>query len=260
MHVDGPLLGKVAIVTGAASGIGEATAILLAQRGAHVVVADVNVSGAATAVATIVAAGGRATEFELDVTSAEQWESAVETTLRLSSRIDIVVNSAGIADSLPVADTSLEAWRRVLAVNLDGTFLGTAAAIRAMRRSGGEGNIVNVASVSGAKASPGAAAYCVSKAAVIMLTKTAALECRDAGDRIRVNCVVPGGVKTPIWEATEMWPAISETKEWQTRRDANCGLRFAEPEEIAEVIAFLASDAASYITAAAIPVDGGATA
>jgi NAD(P)-dependent dehydrogenase (short-subunit alcohol dehydrogenase family) len=254
----GRLAGLVALVSGAASGIGRATAVLFAREGARVALGDVDLERAERAASAIVAEGGEAVALRLDVTSAEAWTAALDHVLRRWNRLDVLVNSAGIADEAPLADLTLERWRRVMAVNLDGTFLGTAAAIRAMR-SHGAGAIVNVASVSGVKASPGAPAYCASKAGAIHLTRVAALECAEAGTRIRVNCVLPGGVKTPMWERTPFWPEISRSDEWTAPRNAPAAKRFAEPEEIARVIVFLASAEASYVNGAALTVDGGAT-
>src|SRR5262249_5596235 len=123
------------------------------------------------------------------------------------ARLDVAVNNAGVAVSRPVAEMTIAEWRRVLQINLDGGFLGAKHAIRAMQR-GNAGSIINVASASGIKASPGASAYCASKAAVRMFSKTVALECAAAGSRIRVNVVSPGGVKTPIWEKMDFWPGL----------------------------------------------------
>ena len=255
----GRLADKTALITGAASGIGRATAVLFAREGAKVVVTDIDVCGAAGTVEAIVAEGGTAVAIALDVTSESNWPSAIDMVLTTWGRLDVLVNNAGISHERPLVETTLDHWRRVMAVNLDGVFLGMAAAINAMRRANG-GSIVNVSSMSGVKAAPGAAAYCASKAGVIMLTKAAALECRDANWPIRVNCVVPGGVKTPIWEFTTLWPAIATCDEWNAPVTAVPGRRFAEPGEIAQAILFLASDESSYVTAAALPVDGGGTA
>jgi NAD(P)-dependent dehydrogenase (short-subunit alcohol dehydrogenase family) len=250
---------KVALVTGAASGIGRATAIVLAREGANVAVTDIDICGAASTVEAIITEGGSAIPLALDVTSEPAWQSAIDTAIAVWGQLDILVNNAGISHERSITETTLDQWRRVLAVNLDGVFLGTAAAIRAMSRGRG-GSIINVSSLSGAKAAPGAAAYCASKAGVIMLTKTAALECAGANPPISVNCILPGGVKTPMWESTTLWPAIAETDEWQATVGLPPSKRFAQPEEIAQAILFLASNESSYITAAALPIDAGASA
>jgi NAD(P)-dependent dehydrogenase (short-subunit alcohol dehydrogenase family) len=251
--------GRVALVTGAASGIGRATAILLARQGATVVAADLDGEGAAATVEAIAAAGGTAVVHALDVTSEAAWDAAMERVERTWGRLNVLVNCAGIALVGPVADTSLADWRRVLAVNLDGVFLGTRAGVRAMRRSGG-GSIVNVSSVSGIKATPASSAYCASKAAVIMFTKSVALECIQDGGRIRVNAVAPAGVKTPMWGKTPGASAVVGSDVWNAPADAPIGKRFADPDEVARVILFLASAEASYVTGSVLTVDAGYTA
>ena len=245
-------------MTGAASGIGRATALLFAREGARVGLGDVDVENAEAVAAELRQIPAECQCLTLDVTQEESWASAMGTLQKTWRSIDIVVNCAGIADEAPLTELTLAQWRRVFSVNLDGTFLGTAAAMGAMASSGA-GSIVNVSSLSGVKALAGAAAYCSSKAAVIQLTRVAALECADAGHNIRVNCVVPGGVKTPMWEKTDLWPQISTTEDWTAPASAPALKRFAEPIEIARSILFLACDESSYISGAAIPVDGGAS-
>lgn len=255
----GRLHGKVALVTGAGSGIGRATAVLLATHGAEVVVADIDEPSARVTVDAIsgTGTGAKACTQRLDVTSESGWAEAMRAVQESSGGLDILVNCAGIAAGGVIADTSLESWRRVMAVNLDGVFLGTRAGIRALRERGG--SIVNVASASGIKASPGAAAYCASKAAVIMLTKAAALECNAAGMKVRVNAIAPGGVKTPVWDKIPGADVVKTSEAWTLPSDAPLGKRFATPEEIARCILFLASDAASYLTGAVLVADGGYT-
>ncbi|HET8727698.1 MAG TPA: SDR family NAD(P)-dependent oxidoreductase, partial [Alphaproteobacteria bacterium] len=197
----GRLAGRVAFVSGGASGIGLAAARLFAAEGAQVAVADIDAPAAEAAAGAIAADGGEAAAVPLDVTDEAGWDRAVASVAARWGAPNAWIFSAGIADSRPVADTALADWRRVMAVNLDGVFLGTRAAIRAMRRGGrggGQGgSIVILSSVSGMKAVPGAGAYAASKAALRLFAKSAALEV--AGENIRINTVLPGGVATPIW-------------------------------------------------------------
>src|SRR5262249_22960572 len=157
----------------------------------------------------------------------------------------ILVNCAGISFACPIVDMTLDDWRRVLAVNLDGVFLGTKHALRAMRQGGRGGSIVNVSSVSGLQPQPTASAYCTSKAAVLMFTKTIALECVRNGDRIRVNAVSPSGVKTPMWKTMPFFQELmakegGEDAAFAAMTQGHPNSRFAEPEEIALGILYLA--------------------
>jgi NAD(P)-dependent dehydrogenase (short-subunit alcohol dehydrogenase family) len=198
---------KVALVTGAGSGIGRAAAVLLGREGAAVLVGDINEAAARTVAAEITAAGGKAEAVVLNVSDEAAWRQVTERALADHGRLDVVVNNAGIAFARPVAETSLDEWRRVLAVNLDGVFLGTKYGIAALRAGQG-GSIVNVASVSGIRPFAGASAYGAGKAAVRLLTRIAAIECQDAGNGVRVNVVSPGGVKTPMWETMDFFQAL----------------------------------------------------
>jgi len=258
----GRIEGKVALVTGAGSGIGQATAELFAEEGARVVVTDVDMAAAEAEATRIATRGGRALALELDATDEGDWETALDRVLAGWGKLDVVVNNAGIAASAPLFETSLSDFRRVMSVNVESVFLGTQRAMRAMRGAGG-GSIVNVASASGKKASAGAGAYCASKAAVVMLTKVAALEGAPHG--IRVNAVLPAGVETPMWEKQAFFQAL--VKELGDTQAAYAALaktsplaRFATPREVAAAILMCASDEASYVTGAEILVDGGYTA
>jgi NAD(P)-dependent dehydrogenase (short-subunit alcohol dehydrogenase family) len=255
--------GKIALVAGAASGIGQATALLLAREGAAVFCADLSLEGAGATASAIEAAGGRASSGRLDVASEESWREAVERTVSLLGRLDVLVNSAGISRARPIAEMSLEEWREVMAVNLEGAFLGTKHAILAMRRTGG-GSIVQISSASGLKAAPGASAYSASKAAVCMFVKAAAKECLQNGDKIRVNTVCPAGVKTPLWTEMPFFRDLvektgSEEASFQELAQSVPQGRFAEPEEIAQAVLYLASDESLYVTGTDLVIDGGYT-
>ena len=255
----GRVADKVAIITGGASGIGRAAAVLLAEQGAKVVVADLDEQGARETVEMITASGGIALSQRLDVTLETDWEQCVALVEKEFARLDILINSAGISFAAPVAEMTLAEWRHVMAVNLDGVFLGTRAAIRAMQREK-RGSIINVASASGIKVSASASAYCASKAAVIHFSKTAALECAHNGENIRINAIVPAGVKTPMWSKMALWSEMEGSELWNAPADAVPLKRFAEPEEIAQAILFLAADESSYVTGSALVIDGGYTA
>lgn len=252
------LSGRVALVTGAGSGIGEATARLLAEHGATVFGADLEAprssdSGAAEP------ANAQSTAVRLDVRSEADWEEALTEITNSLGRLDILVHSAGISGATPLAETSMAEWRRVLETNLDGAFLAVRNGIRAMRDSGGA--IVLVGSASGIRPAAGAAAYSTSKAAVGMLARAAAIECRDRGLPIRINVVSPAGVRTPMWSSMPFFQDLvrehgSVSAAFEAL-ESEGGERLAEPEEIARSLLFLVSDAASHITGVELPVDGG---
>jgi 3(or 17)beta-hydroxysteroid dehydrogenase len=254
--INGRVEGKVALVVGAASGIGRATATALSEQGALVWCADRDVEGA-----SVTAANFAGRSAGLDVTSEADWEAVVSAVLAVHRRLDVLVNSAGISFACPLTDMGLGDWRRVLAVNLDGVFLGTKHAVRTMRATGG--SIVNVASTAGLKSTPGASAYATSKAAVCMFSRTAAKECIDAGLAIRVNTVCPGGVKTPLWRTMPFFQDLiaktgSEDAAFQAMTAGQpMGSRFAEPEEIAAAILYLASDESRFVTGSDLVIDGG---
>jgi NAD(P)-dependent dehydrogenase (short-subunit alcohol dehydrogenase family) len=261
----GRVADKVALVTGAGSGIGRATAVALAAHGASVVCADLNLAGAEETAAAVLAGGRRSEAYRLDVTAEPAWQDVMEQIRRAYGRLDVAVNCAGISFACPVADMSLEDWHRVMAVNLEGVFLGTKHAIRAMRQGGRGGSIVNVSSVSGIKAQPEAGAYCASKAAVILFSKAAALECLRKGDNIRVNSVSPTGVKTPMWKTMPFFQELmakegGEEAAFQAMARSAPGGRWALPEEVALAILYLASDESSFITGTNLVFDNGDTA
>jgi meso-butanediol dehydrogenase/(S,S)-butanediol dehydrogenase/diacetyl reductase len=246
------LRGKVAIVTGAGSGIGRATALRFAAEGAKVVVNDLDADAAGRVAKEIQAAGGTATPFPADVADPRQVESLVrEATFRFG-RLDVLVNNAAAVIPGPVESITDLDWRRTQSVTLDGVFYGLRAAIPVMAAQGG-GAIVNIASGAAVAGEPGLAAYGAAKAAVVNLTKTAAVE--NAARGVRINTILPGPIETPpLLAAVE---ATGGRAGWD--RQIPCG-RLGKPEEMAAVALFLASDEASYVHGAAIIADGGVAA
>lgn len=246
---------KVALVTGGASGIGFATARLLMDEGADVVVADLDQTRNAAAVTAL---GGRASGYRLDVTNEADWIAVTDAVASRFGRLDILVNSAGVVLLKDVETTTLEEWRNLMAVNLDGTFLGCKHAVRIMKERGG-GSIVNMSSVAGMVGHGGLAAYCASKAGVRLLTKSVALHCARARYNIRCNSVHPSFAETPMLQA------IVAAARDPEKMAANCAAaaplgRLAQPSEIARTVLFLASNESAFTTGAELVVDGGLTA
>jgi len=252
---------KIALIAGAASGIGRATAALFAAEGATVICTDQHGAAARDTVLTLPGPAVHSA-MHLDVTSESEWETVIAEVLRNHGRLDVLVNSAGISYASPIVDMTLDDWRRVLAVNLEGCFLGTKHAIQAIRANATGGSIVNVASVTALRAAPGASAYGVSKAGIVMLSRTAALECQQAGLRIRVNSVCPGGVKTPLWTGMPFFQDLvkqtgSEEAAYAAMAQSTPNGRFAEPAEIAQAILYLASDESLFVTGTELVIDNG---
>jgi len=252
----GRLEGKVAVVTGAGSGIGRAIAHRFAQEGASVVIAEVNRDAGASAASEIRAEGGSALFVPTDVSRAADVEAMVRRTVAEFGRLDVLVNNAAIQILGRLADTSEEDWDRLQSVNLKGVFLCSKYAIPEMVRTGG-GSIVNLASVLGLVGDPDLAAYCAAKGGVLALTKAAALAYGPAG--IRVNAICPGDVDTPM--VRDYFNNDPDPEALRRRISSEYALRrIAEPREIAEAALFLASDASSFVTATALVIDGGLTA
>jgi len=243
---------KICLVTGAGSGIGKATAMLLAEEDATVIVSDIDGKAAEDVARSIREQGGRALATRLNVTEESAWTALIETILSSHRRLDVLVNNAGVPSLKPIVELTLEEWRRVQSVNLEGVFLGTKHAIMAMRSQGG-GSIINVASVTGLKAYRDTSAYSASKAAVRQFSKVAAIECADAKTGIRVNVVSPGGVKTPIWDGAEFFQSLVEKlgdkeQAFAAMAGKSPSRQYSTAHEIAKTILYLASDESSHLT------------
>jgi NAD(P)-dependent dehydrogenase (short-subunit alcohol dehydrogenase family) len=244
---------RVAIVTGAASGIGFATALRFAAEGARVVAADlVENSQLAEAVGS---AAGTISSIPTDVSKADSVANLFSSTLERHGRLDVLVNCAGIELARTATDTIEDDWDRLMNVNLKGVFLCAKAAVPAMRPQGGV--IINVASELGLVAAPELAAYCASKGGVIQLTKAMAID--HAAENIRVNCVCPGPINTPLLDRI-IATAADPNRERRETVEKVLLKRLGEPREIANVILFLASSESSFMTGAIVVADGGLTA
>jgi NAD(P)-dependent dehydrogenase (short-subunit alcohol dehydrogenase family) len=255
----GQVEGKVAIVTGAASGIGAACARTLAREGARVVATDIDDARGQSLAAEINAAGGAAVYLHHDVTDEARWPEIVAEAETRYGRLDILVANAGIGIMVrSITEMTLADWRRQIAVNLDGVFLSVKYCIPAMRRSGG-GSIVMMSSVAGLRGSPVLAGYCATKGGVRLFAKAVAMECAQGGDGIRVNSVHPGIIDTPIWEKL---PAATRNTPLDPNELARTGVPLGvagQAQDIANGVLFLASDASSHMTGTELVIDGGMT-
>lgn len=240
--------GKTVIITGAASGIGKATAELFAKEGANVVVSDVNEIAAKVVAEDIVSNGGKAVFIKTDVSKPEEMEKLVEFAVKTYGKLDIAVNNAGIGGEInPIADMSIAGWHRVIGVNLNSLFYGLKYQIKAMLKGGG-GSIVNVSSILGSVGFAGSAGYASAKHGILGLTQTAAME--YSAKNIRVNSVGPGFIETPLLDA------LDDVMKSQLVALHPIG-RLGRSEEVAELIFWLGSDKASFVTGSYHPVDGG---
>jgi len=239
--------GKVALITGAGSGIGRATALLFANEGAKVVVADYVPEGGRETVELLKNTGAQAMFVEVDVSKSAEVQAVVKSTLDAHGRLDILYNNAGVLGGYVfTADLSEAEFDRIVSINLKGVFLGMKHVIPVMLEQGG-GVIINTASTAGLIGLPGQPAYCASKAAVIQLTRAASLEYAD--QNIRINCICPGGIETPLARLPEgVRPPFRQPQPMR---------RMGEPEDIARAALYLASDDSSYVTGIALTVDGG---
>jgi NAD(P)-dependent dehydrogenase (short-subunit alcohol dehydrogenase family) len=246
---------KVAVVTGAASGIGHGTALCLAREGAAVLAADLNSQGGEQVIAEIAAAGGRAVFQHTEVSSEPDVKALVDRALSEYGRLDIMFNNAGLPGAVgPIEKLNTDDWDKTIAVLLRAVFLGIKHAVEPMRKAGG-GSIISTSSIASFLPSPYGAAYAAAKGAVISLTRTAALQLGP--DRIRVNCICPGAINTPIWGAD---PRFSDPAAvGQLLDHVQTIPRVGRPEDIASMVVFLASDEAEWVTGQAMIVDGGLT-
>ena len=255
----GRLAGRVALVSGGASGIGKASAMRLAEEGAKVVVADIDAELGQQTVSAIQDNAGTATFMQLDVTSESQWQECVAATVNVYGGLNILVNNAGIAVGGSILTMTLEDWQRQQAINLDGVFLGVKYAIPAMIESG-NGSVINISSVAGIKGSANLAAYNATKGGVRLFTKGVARECSASRWPVRVNSVHPGVIETPIWD--KMNPELLDTGmntmdlESMAEQVVPTG-QLGKPLDIANGVVFLASDESSYMTGTELIIDGG---
>nr|HEX4315825.1 glucose 1-dehydrogenase [Kofleriaceae bacterium] len=247
--------GKVAIVTGAASGLGRGAAQRLAEQGATIVLADRDAALGEQAAAEL---GAPHAFRALDVRDADAWAALVDDTVARLGRLDVLVNAAGVAVWGDIERVTLDDWRFCNAVNSEGTFLGCQAAIRAMKTTGG-GSIINLSSVAGLVADADAPAYCASKGAVRLLTKSVALHCARANYNIRCNSVHPSFIETPM--VTNLIAASKDPEKMRGKLENAAPLRrMGDVDDIAHLVVYLASDESKFVTGAELVVDGGLTA
>ncbi len=251
------LSGKVALISGGAGAMGSAIARRFAETGASVVVADLKLSDAEDVVRRLPLAGGSAKAAMLDVTDEESWDAALEA-VRSLGPLDTLVNNAGVVspENQDFWEIDLKEWRRVMAVNLDGAFLGTRAAIRAMRDRG-TGSIVNIASIAAFFGTTKAAAYSTSKGGVRAMTLQAAMSCASAGYKIRVNSIHPGPVWTPLISDKAARYGGGAEMARQSLTDANPLKELVEPDDVAWAAVYLASDESRRVTGSDLVVDAG---
>jgi NAD(P)-dependent dehydrogenase (short-subunit alcohol dehydrogenase family) len=253
--------GKVALVTGGASGIGRASALRLAEEGAQVVVTDIQDDQGKDVVGAIKKAGGDAIFLHHDVASEDAWESMIAETKKRFGKLHVLVNNAGIAVSGSVITMTLADWRRQTGINLDGVFLGVKHALPLMRESGG-GSIINISSIAGLVGAGTLAGYCATKGGVRLFTKAVAQECAAARDNVRVNSVHPGIIETPIWAGIVPGgqPGANAPNLDQIAEVGVPTGKKGLPEDIANGVLFLASDDSRYVTGSELVIDGGMTA
>lgn len=256
------LQNKIALVTGAASGIGKAIAQLFAEEGAIVWVADIDAKRGQRVVDIITRKQGQACFLPLDVAQENQWQQAFQSIKNQHQQLNILVNNAGILLSKPIPAMNLADWQKIMQINTDSVFLGTKYAMSMMQHNPGS-SIINMSSTLGLFGNHGVSAYCASKGAIRLFTKAAAIECAALTPHpIRVNSIHPGGVETPIWGKTELSDEFVQTMggegaAFDSLASTTPLNRFAYPEEIARAALFLASDESHYITGTELVIDGG---
>jgi 3(or 17)beta-hydroxysteroid dehydrogenase len=249
----GRVQGKVAIVTGGASGIGEAEARVLAREGANVVVSDINVEAGEQIAKEI---GG--VFLEHDVASEDAWQSVIASTLDRFGRLDVLINNAGIAVMADIEETSTELWRKMLAVHLDATFVGCKYAIGAMKGSGG-GSIVNTSSTAALKGMGLHFAYTAAKGGIRALTKSVACHCKVKGYGIRCNSIHPGGIMTPLLVAAVSVGDQLDADDPVALEKTRLAMGFGEPNDVANFVLFLASEESKHVNGAELVIDDGET-
>lgn len=252
------LKGKVAVVTGGALGIGEACCRLMAAEGARVVCTDIREKEGRIVVEGITREGGEAQFMLHDVSREEDWERVIADTAQAYGKLDVLVNNAGVGLAAPVDAETLEQWRRLMSVNLDGVFLGMKHAIPVMANGGG-GSIINISSIEGLVGDPNLAAYNASKGGVRLLTKSAALRCARAGFNVRVNSVHPGYIWTPM-VANYVNAAPDPAAARKTLESLHPVGHLGQPLDVAYGVVYLASEEAAFVTGSELVIDGGYTA
>ena len=255
----GRVAGKVALVTGGASGIGRGCAEILAREGAAVILTDLQDDKGQALAAEITAAGGKARYLHQDTTSEEGWVGVIADIAAKEGRLDILVNNAGIAvPAASITEMSLADWKKQQAVNVEGVFLGIKHSLGLMRKAGNGGSIINMSSVAGLKGSPTLAGYCATKGAVRLFTKAIAMECANFKDGVRVNSVHPGIIETPIWEAIVPAGGANTPPDLDAMSSMAVPLGVkGVPADIANGVLWLASDESRYVTGEELVIDGG---
>lgn len=257
--------GRVVCITGAAKGIGRQAALSFAEEGAIIVATDIEAEEGKALVAEIEESGGKASFIEHDVTNEYAWVDVIAAVRSSHGKLDVLINNAGIGMTGLVHEMDLDLWRKMMAVNVDGVFLGVKHALPLMREAG-SGNIINISSVAGIRSTANFSCYCATKAAVKSFTKSVALECAEAKDGIRVNSIHPGIISTAIWDTLI---GTEESTSSNMPRDATLAGMTGEAvpfgrtgtiQEIVNGMLFLASDESSYMHGAELVLDGGLTA